>query len=1092
MADPTKPTVADKPGAEPRGEDPTRPSRPGARERPPDASSESTRYRFGDEIARGGMGRVVEATDTLLDRVVAVKEALTRDPELLRRFARETRITAKLEHPSIVPLYDAAGDGEAPFYVMRRVTGRPLADLIADAPTLAERLALIPHVLAAAQAVGHAHRRGIVHRDIKPANILVGELGETVVIDWGLAKVIDEPNDDDELAPLPGDSLRTQVGTVFGTPGFMSREQLRGEPVGPSTDVYALGATLYYLLAGKPPHHAPTGDAMMQLAADGPPQPVLQLVPGAPRELVAIVDTALAFGPVNYADATEFAEDVRRFSAGQLVASHRYSWRERAWRFVRKHRAAVAIGGPAITVLAIVAGIAIAQVVAERDRADKEAHAAAEAQRREHERADQLLLLRARSLLDTNPTEAVAVLKDLAPDSPRAAEAHGLANAATMRGVGWSIRTKAPRTTFAVLDRTGDRLIQTVASGDLYVWDLAAHRLALHKTLGLGSRALWIGDRIVVYGSQLSPGTLDLATNDITPLGVPRLSYIEVGDDPSLVLGTEATSGDPVRVDLAAKKLIPLWPGHREARFAIGGGGAWIALWNAEHLIVLDREGREIFHRDGALATVAVSRTNHVAILTNDWKVLETSVEPKPAWRVVDLSRFASHPMFIVYRDEDLLIQTTSSQILGITPDGEPYEIIHDSNGANFLYAVEGQRMVGVTASHQILMLEPGQRPRTLALPTAIRFPRLAVRRGSSRLVVIGDDLLTTLDLGQASARTLPMPGLQLIGFADDHTALLATQDPPQIFWYDLDTARRVTLPVGLVLPEMIDRDPSTHRFLVRSDEGSKLALYLVYPDHLERVAADASIAAVLIPGGVLLALGSRLFHATPRGRKELARFSADIEAVDVLPGGRFVVITTDGEVARGDLAAGTLERVKLSKLGFGITSQRSPPQIAVDGDTPWIAANNLLLRWTDRIELVAGLDNHVAFMTAVDHKLLINQIDGQAFVLDLVANTRYTLPAHEELAVSPDDKRVLLLINGRYEIVEIETGAIWPTPCQRFVHGVRISPSGDVLGGLSPDRPAFWRLPPRRAGDLRAHLDELTNATEAPNGVVLWPWQVH
>jgi len=165
------------------------------RSAPPEPAHEPgelpSRYASGDEIARGGMGRVVEATDTLLGRAVAIKEALTTDPDALRRFARETRITARLEHPSIVPVYDAgiADDGK-PYYVMRKVSGRPLDQLVEDGKSLSDRLALLPHVLAAAQAVAHAHRRGVLHRDLKPTNILVGDLGETVVIDWGLAKVV--------------------------------------------------------------------------------------------------------------------------------------------------------------------------------------------------------------------------------------------------------------------------------------------------------------------------------------------------------------------------------------------------------------------------------------------------------------------------------------------------------------------------------------------------------------------------------------------------------------------------------------------------------------------------------------------------------------------------------------------------------------------------------------------------------------------------------------------------------------------------------------------------------------------------------------
>jgi eukaryotic-like serine/threonine-protein kinase len=183
------------------------------------------RYELGEEIARGGMGRVVEATDTQLGRVVALKEALALDAESLRRFQRETQITARLEHPSIIPVHDAGTMvGGAPFYVMRKIGGRPLEKLVATAETLAARLALIPHVIATAHAVAHAHERGIIHRDIKPSNILCGDHGETILIDWGLAKVKGEPDDpiDPSWVIEHDDAVKTRAGIVYGTPGFMA------------------------------------------------------------------------------------------------------------------------------------------------------------------------------------------------------------------------------------------------------------------------------------------------------------------------------------------------------------------------------------------------------------------------------------------------------------------------------------------------------------------------------------------------------------------------------------------------------------------------------------------------------------------------------------------------------------------------------------------------------------------------------------------------------------------------------------------------------------------------------------------------------
>ena len=242
---------------------------PAAASEPPERAQRSTipdiappfeqRYRLGAELGRGGMGRVVEAFDTQLGRTVALKEVLPRGTgKIDRRFEREVQITARLEHPSIVPLYDAGTmpDGR-PFYVMRKVTGRPLDELITRAADLEERLALLPNLLAAMDAIAHAHKRGVIHRDLKPGNILVGDNGETIVIDWGLAKVLGESDTDPgEAMVAPQDSLKTLAGAVFGTPGFMAPEQARGEDLGAQADVFALGATLYQLLVGRAPRRA--------------------------------------------------------------------------------------------------------------------------------------------------------------------------------------------------------------------------------------------------------------------------------------------------------------------------------------------------------------------------------------------------------------------------------------------------------------------------------------------------------------------------------------------------------------------------------------------------------------------------------------------------------------------------------------------------------------------------------------------------------------------------------------------------------------------------------------------------------------------
>jgi serine/threonine protein kinase len=301
--------------------------------------AEAERYVLDREIGHGGMGRVFSGRDLRLGRTVAIKMLRTQDAALAVRFEREVKLAARLQHPGVVPVYDAGfwPSGE-PFLVMKLVLGQSLARTIRDADTRADRLALLPQVIAAAEAVAYAHDLGIVHRDLKPSNILVGAFGETVVVDWGLAKDLRAgASESGSPAPpgLPGDATEGErsapgdspTGAIVGTPSYMSPEQSAGRPVDPRTDVYSLGAILHYVLAGTVPQ---------------PATPLAALEPRLPPDLLAIVDKALADDPARrYPSAFELADDLKRFAGGQLVAARRYSSLTRAGRFVARHPLAV-------------------------------------------------------------------------------------------------------------------------------------------------------------------------------------------------------------------------------------------------------------------------------------------------------------------------------------------------------------------------------------------------------------------------------------------------------------------------------------------------------------------------------------------------------------------------------------------------------------------------------------------------------------------------------------------------------------------------------------------------------------------------------
>ncbi|WNG35711.1 protein kinase [Archangium violaceum] len=375
-----------------------------------------SRYAITGELAHGGIGRILRARDLRLDRPVAIKEMLSPVREAESRFVAEALVTARLQHPSIVPVYEAGRwPGGEPFYSMKLVSGRSLADVIAERATLEERLALLPHVLAVAEAIAYAHSERIIHRDLKPANVLVGDFGETVVIDWGLAKDLSREGGSEAVgnagtASDAEDGGLTRVGTVMGTPAYMPPEQAMGQPVDERADVYALGAILYHLLAGTQPYDGGSSGQVLQRVVQGPPPPLSQRQLCIPVDLVAIVTKAMAREPAErYATARELAEDLRCFQTGQIVGAYEYSRVELLRRFVRRYRAAVLVTGVAMTLLAVLGGVSLGRILDERDRAErKQAEATA--------RADELMLVQARNAVEFDPIDAIRWLRRLSPE----------------------------------------------------------------------------------------------------------------------------------------------------------------------------------------------------------------------------------------------------------------------------------------------------------------------------------------------------------------------------------------------------------------------------------------------------------------------------------------------------------------------------------------------------------------------------------------------------------------------------------------------------------------------------------------------------
>jgi serine/threonine-protein kinase len=338
------------------------------------ATSDGQRFRILRPHAQGGLGVVFVAVDSELNREVALKQILGRqadDPTSRARFVLEAEITGGLEHPGIVPVYGLGAYSDSrPYYAMRFIRGDSFKEAVAayhadeglrnDPGRRALRLLkLLRRFLAVCDAIDYAHSRGVLHRDLKPANVVLGKHGETLVVDWGLAKALGriEPgiaSDERILVPsLSSGSAETLPGSALGTPAYMSPEQARGEieHLGPRSDVYSLGATLYCLLTGRAPVESDDVGTVLRAVQKGEFPPPRRLDPALDPALEAVFLKAMALQPdERYPTPRALAEDIEHWMADEPVAAWREPWSRRARRWERRHRTGVMAATSAVLV----------------------------------------------------------------------------------------------------------------------------------------------------------------------------------------------------------------------------------------------------------------------------------------------------------------------------------------------------------------------------------------------------------------------------------------------------------------------------------------------------------------------------------------------------------------------------------------------------------------------------------------------------------------------------------------------------------------------------------------------------------------------
>ncbi len=525
----------------------------------------SLRYAVIDELGRGGMGAVYRARDQDLGREVALKVARgANDPTRCARFLAEARITGQLQHPNIVPVHGCGVDPAGrPWFSMTLVRGRELAEILgrrAQDPATANDWPLTRLVAVLVQAchgVAFAHSRGVVHRDLKPANLMLGSFGEVLVMDWGLGCRSAAPGAADD-SPWDGAPVATRDGTVAGTPSYMPPEQARGERdrIGPRSDVYALGAILFELLTGAPPHRGDTATEVVRQAQTGIITWPRRHADGSaiPRDLAAVARRALQANPADrYASVEALRDDLQRWLDHRPVEAAAGGLALALGKFVRRHRVSSAVIVVALcTVLVSLAaglvvgdreraraGAALATAAAERARADqgrqREGRVVASAERlaRTSDRGLALALIaQGDALLARGQRAAAAGLLDRVPVEQRSWVWHHLRLATTGHGESAAVvaagatllpapggfvaaetqgrlrwlapdgaitRSSDQGRALAAVGGDGQRLALAIAGGGVRVLSAADGRpVAEHFGVGTVHVAIPVGDGVVV------------------------------------------------------------------------------------------------------------------------------------------------------------------------------------------------------------------------------------------------------------------------------------------------------------------------------------------------------------------------------------------------------------------------------------------------------------------------------------------------------------------------------------------------------------------------------------------------------------------
>ncbi len=627
-----------------------------------------SRFRILRPHAKGGLGQVSVALDSELNREIALKELRPEradDANSRIRFQLEAEITGLLEHPGVVPVYGLGCDPRGrPFYAMRFVKGDTLQEAIdrfhgSGASGVAdprqwnlELRQLLNRFIVVCNVVAYAHSRGVIHRDLKPANILLGPYGETLVVDWGLAKVMGRDAaagssgaGDGTMQPaLRSDSSETSPGTALGTPAFMSPEQSEGrlEQIGPQSDVYGLGATLYCLLTGKPPIEGTDLGAVLRRVQRGDFPPPVAVNPRVPQALSAIDLKAMALRPEDrYSSPRALADELERWLADEPVAVFLEPLSTRLSRWGRRHRTLVTASA-ALLVTAVIA-LAASTALIGREQAATELERAravrtAEALRREDyihriNLADRELsvdnLRRALELLEDCPSDLRDwewnYLERLCRVEPVVVRTTAQVHSVAFGPDGQTIAVGSADGTVKIIESSTGKLTKTLPGRGASVLSVAFSPDGRHLALASEDRTvrlcdLTTGQELFRRGGQVGDLVGVAYSVAFSPDGRHLVSGSEVpGSDVGLAIVWSVADGSEIfRLPGHERAAECVAFSHDGARLATGSWAGVLRIWDArtgQLNRTIPAHGRDrlsaiAFHPDGRwLATASFDRT---------------------------------------------------------------------------------------------------------------------------------------------------------------------------------------------------------------------------------------------------------------------------------------------------------------------------------------------------------------------------------------------------------------------------------------------------------------------------------------------------